>query len=356
MNIDKKIKELRVKNELTQEELANMLGVSMQAVSRWETGITFPDITLLPILANIFAVTTDELLGRDVLKQEDEIKDILKEDDLYSHLGEPEKREILLKEALRKYPHNYQLKSRLINALFVQSLEDTEDGEKHQEELIDLANNILNKCYIDEYRYNAMQLLVFVYHWQHKDDKALEIIDKLPDMYVSKEIMMEDVLKGNELKEHITNNIFANIGELYRWTFSHLAKTCPFEEEIKVNLKYVEFLNFIHEDKDFGFDNQQLADTYKDCAKAYAKVQNKEETLKYLQLAKEYAIAYDSIKEPFEYTSLLIKGAIYEPNKVIRSGNIDGDTTYLAALINETNEKVFDFIRNDEEFKELIKK
>ncbi len=356
MNINKKIKELRLKNELTQEELANMCGVSMQAVSRWETSITLPDITLLPILANIFNVTTDELLGRDVLKQEDEINEILKQDDENAHLGKPNESEILLKEALKKYPHNYQLKSRLLSALFVQSLEDTEDGKIHQEEAIDLANNILNKCLIDDYRYNAMQILIYIYHWQYKDNKAKEIIERLPEMCVAKEFMIESILIGDELKEHIRNNIFAKIGELYKHTFSLLARTCKFEEEIKILLKYVEFINFIHEDKDYGFDNQQLATIYIDCAISYAKVQNKEETLKYLKLAKEHAISYDNIKEPFKYTSILTKGAIYNPSEVMHSGNIDGDTTCFRRIIDETNNKIFDFIRNEEAFKELIKK
>ena len=59
MNLGIKIKELRIENNLTQEDLAEQLGVSFQAVSRWETGVTYPDITLLPVLANMFNVTVD---------------------------------------------------------------------------------------------------------------------------------------------------------------------------------------------------------------------------------------------------------------------------------------------------------
>lgn len=61
MNIGKKIKTLRLAKEVKQEELAEYLGVSFQAVSKWETGASVPDIALLPNLAVFFGVTIDEL-------------------------------------------------------------------------------------------------------------------------------------------------------------------------------------------------------------------------------------------------------------------------------------------------------
>lgn len=63
MNLGKNISELRKKNNLTQEELANMLGVSPQAVSKWENDAACPDIALLPKIAEIFGVTIDELMN-----------------------------------------------------------------------------------------------------------------------------------------------------------------------------------------------------------------------------------------------------------------------------------------------------
>ena len=60
MNIGNKIKELRVKNKVTQEELAKVLQVSTQAVSKWENGGS-PDLELVPSIATYFNVTTDYL-------------------------------------------------------------------------------------------------------------------------------------------------------------------------------------------------------------------------------------------------------------------------------------------------------
>ena len=63
MTIGKRIAHLRKKKGLTQEELANAMGVSPQAVSKWENDQTCPDISALPTLSKLLGVTVDELLG-----------------------------------------------------------------------------------------------------------------------------------------------------------------------------------------------------------------------------------------------------------------------------------------------------
>lgn len=62
-SLGSRIAELRRKKNMTQEDLANALGVTPQAVSKWENDLSCPDITLLPQLARLFGVTIDELLG-----------------------------------------------------------------------------------------------------------------------------------------------------------------------------------------------------------------------------------------------------------------------------------------------------
>ncbi len=61
--IGKNIHTLRKQNGLTQEELAGKIGVTYQAVSKWENGTTAPDIALLPELAAVLGTSIDALLG-----------------------------------------------------------------------------------------------------------------------------------------------------------------------------------------------------------------------------------------------------------------------------------------------------
>ena len=68
------LKELRHRQNLTQEKLSNFLGVSFQTISKWERGESYPDITLLPVIADFFRVSVDELLGLNKSRDEEEIK------------------------------------------------------------------------------------------------------------------------------------------------------------------------------------------------------------------------------------------------------------------------------------------
>ena len=72
-----KIKKLRKEKDMTQEQLAEYMGVSPQAVSRWETGTTCPDIFALPALAELFGITVDGLLGVDEKEKQREIRSII---------------------------------------------------------------------------------------------------------------------------------------------------------------------------------------------------------------------------------------------------------------------------------------
>ena len=63
INIGTKIKELRKRIGKTQENMANALGVTPQAISRWEANSGYPDIEILPVIANYFHITIDELFG-----------------------------------------------------------------------------------------------------------------------------------------------------------------------------------------------------------------------------------------------------------------------------------------------------
>ena len=71
------IMRLRKEHGMTQDQLANALGITFQAVSKWENGVSSPDISTLPLLADLFGVTVDQLLGRDALPAAEERLDAL---------------------------------------------------------------------------------------------------------------------------------------------------------------------------------------------------------------------------------------------------------------------------------------
>ena len=112
MNLGNKIRELRRANNLTQEQLAATLNISAQAVSKWEMGASYPDMTMIPTLAAFFKVTLDELFDFDVKNVDKEIEDIRLEYGKY-FWSNFEKAEQILLDGLKIYPASIQLKTEL---------------------------------------------------------------------------------------------------------------------------------------------------------------------------------------------------------------------------------------------------
>lgn len=112
MNLGNKIRELRKASNLTQEQLAASLNISAQAVSKWEIGDSYPDMTMIPTLAVFFKVSLDELFDFDVRNVDKGIEDIRLEYNKY-FWGNFEKAEQILLDGLKLYPVSIQLKTEL---------------------------------------------------------------------------------------------------------------------------------------------------------------------------------------------------------------------------------------------------
>jgi len=118
MNLNKTISALRAERGMTQEKLAELVGVSTAAVSKWECGNSYPDITLLPKLAEIFDVSMDYLFGY-TKADEKTVPETVAET---TRLGKEGKREdaiALLRQTLERYPQNEVLTFELARHLFI---------------------------------------------------------------------------------------------------------------------------------------------------------------------------------------------------------------------------------------------
>lgn len=109
MTIGAKIKQLRRGREMTQEQLAEFMNLSVSAVSQWECDKTMPDIMQLPALANIFEVSADELLGINLTKTEEKIQSILEKAHIHYAAGDFTQSAELLRLGLAEYPNSYAL-------------------------------------------------------------------------------------------------------------------------------------------------------------------------------------------------------------------------------------------------------
>lgn len=115
MNIGETIRRLRREQGMTQEALAEALNISPQAVSRWELNLAMPDITLLPALACLFDVTSDELLGIRTPLQQQRLRDTFVQAQRLREGGQSGAAAMLLRAALaRTLPHLWESREMLL--------------------------------------------------------------------------------------------------------------------------------------------------------------------------------------------------------------------------------------------------
>ena len=112
--IGERIKKYRKNKEMTQDALAQALAVTPQSVSKWECGDGYPDITLLPTIANFFEVTVDELIGNDEISAKEDVNN--KYFKVVGNLSLDEQLELSFKYH-KKYPRNWHIATSLMHAI-----------------------------------------------------------------------------------------------------------------------------------------------------------------------------------------------------------------------------------------------
>lgn len=194
MTIGEKIKMLRREQGITQENLAEYLNISYQAVSKWENNRALPDISLVVPISNFFGVTTDVLF--DVEDKCDE-KEIEKYDDCsreFCNKGKIRELIELWRGAVGEYPKNYHCLYILASCLNISitSIDfGKEENDRNAKECLDLCNRILEDCTDDEIRANVRHQLVFLYKNIGDEEKAIACAEKAPMMHTSREYLLE---------------------------------------------------------------------------------------------------------------------------------------------------------------------
>lgn len=190
------IRRLRKERNLTQEELAEQLNVTFQAVSRWENGTGMPDISQIVPLANVFGVTTDVLFGKDGTDGDEAIEAFISvtekkicnlPEGISSFAWEKECCEDVQK-MLEVHPNNYKLLAyslRHICCLLEEYNHSNEMGDKTEEiqnwqcECIRQANVILNHCTDSRYLNLANDWMAQLYCDMGNYVKAKEHAEKI---------------------------------------------------------------------------------------------------------------------------------------------------------------------------------
>ncbi|MBQ3011960.1 MAG: helix-turn-helix transcriptional regulator [Clostridia bacterium] len=201
IKLGEKIKSLRKQKNISQEVFANYLGVSFQAVSKWETGNTMPDITMIPAIASFFGVSTDELFDFNLFEIEKQVDEICNEAYKY-RFSDAAKSEQILRKGLQRFPGNDIILNNLLYTL---------DYKTRADEVISLCKTLIESTKDDSVKYDACRILATCYKENGQNDMIKPTLEIIPEIYFSKLELMASLLSGEDSYEaaHKQKNISA---------------------------------------------------------------------------------------------------------------------------------------------------
>jgi len=212
VKIGNKIKALRDSRRITQERLAEHLGMTAQAISRWENETCYPDMEMLPAIADYFGITLDELLCVDRSKNDAKIEGYIKTANDLQCSGKFDEAVDIYRTAVREFPSSFLLLTEL--ACAIGAIDNGQKiAEKSCDEAVSLCTRILDDCLDDNLRLRAKHILCFVYA-RHLDNakSAGRIADTMPAM--ERSLMLAETLKVYPPSEEGVRNVTAGIGVL----------------------------------------------------------------------------------------------------------------------------------------------
>ena len=193
------LRKYRILKNLTQEDVAEYLRITPQSVSKWERGESYPDITLLPALANIFETSIDLLIGMDTIRAEQTRYNIHKTAVEFQRNGDYASAEKVYRDALLIYPNNPGMILGLAGVLALQG---------KSEEAIELMERGLPISINEKQKSTTRAALCFLYLKCGRKDNAEALASELPHTRESREVVQPLISKGlndNEIDANIKN-------------------------------------------------------------------------------------------------------------------------------------------------------
>jgi len=357
LNIGENIKRLRKERDITQEEFAEMLGVSCQSVSRWENASCYPDIELIPTIASFFGISADRLMGMDEKAEKAAVDRYSDEFQAAISVGNMEECIRIARAGVSEFPNNYALLNKLMYALFVACSDDAnipnwkENQKKYDSEIVSLGERIIRYCPDIKIRYEATNRLAFHHCETGRKDIGRTLYETLPSLSACKEWGIWWALSEKEKLPHtrkfILNAYYALAEGLWR-----LTDLVPDEDAVNVFEK-LHALNRLIYDHDPPDDNWCAASYYFKHAKHLVKLNRIEEAIDHLHLSVKHAIAFDERPDEIKTNSLLLG------KQIRRKTDFDtADSRPLREILRDSwlKETEFDSIRNTAEFKAVLKK
>lgn len=379
ITIGNKIKQLRKSCNCTQENMAQAIGVTSQAISRWENGTGYPDIEYIPSIANYFGVTIDLLFGYDGDRTE-KIRSILK------HAADMEKTEMEPSECLdymrlaaAEFPSSDAITLRLANTLMrcgwmyhgaasLSGTDQKDDGtleewshpdyehnraNKYWQEALALYESLTDTADSPDIREEAVDNLLMIY-WEFGNHSALsKLAAKAPCIAQSREL----ILSRDESFNYRAGALITILRTMKDLMFSTVkAWRSKTEDNIRECEQIIAMYEHIFEDGRCGRCHLDLYELYARLTHYYWKNGETEKAINALAHSKEHCDLFESLKNisKYSYTSYYTKGYSEDTaNWTPKYGANDFSATNFAETF-WFNEEWCPGLREDARYSEIV--
>lgn len=337
INLGLKIKELRKTYGRTQETMADDLGVTPQAISRWESNGGYPDIEIIPIIANYFHITIDELFGYSK-DREKIIGDIISEAENAINAREDMTDCIkMLRLATKEFPTEAQLFVHLGYALIQQGMikhgarsytkddsdytfTDTEYNAEniHWQEALSTFEKLLDMDFYGADRDAIILIMIITYQNMGYTDKAIALAEKQNSLIVSKELLMPKATDSELRDKYQGEAIISLLVELKNvMTASIQTKVSAFssDKSSKLLTALAELFETVFSDGNCGIAHYHLCELYMYSALYGAIYQKTYDTaLQYFDKGYEHKKKYERIRNcgEYHYTAPLVSKVTFQ--------------------------------------------
>lgn len=325
MTLGERIKELRKKNDLTQEKLADFLCVSYQAVSKWECGLSSPDLSLIVPLSKLLHVTTDELLGAVSDEENDRRAQLKKEYDATFRTGDLDERLRISETAVREYPGDMEwLNNYAWDIWCLAAVEPDEELFRQQRErVIKMLDTVIQNTEDDRVKAHAIEGIVQCLCGKGCKAEARRYVELFPEAKIDperKEKMLCCCLEGEEQLHYKQKKLERELEQLVMtllWeNIGPREECCRLAEEI---------LRVMIPDGNYYHHHHSLCHVKFRQSEKMIEAGETGKATELLAEAVSHARKYDLIDtvSPGEYTftAPLFDGLTYDSSKWCRTGN-----------------------------------
>jgi len=355
--IGENLRQLRRERDITQEELARILGVTYQSVSRWENGSCYPDVELIPTIAGFFGTTTDKLMGVSETAEQARVKELKEQYQEALSRGEVYRCIDIARAGIREYPNNYLLLDMLMYALFLSGDKDgnipewRENMEKYDEEIVALGERIIRYCPDQQIRLEATATLAFHHCEVGRKQQGRALFESLPSIKWCREAhiwwALEDEERLPRMQRNMRNAYSIMQGALYNIISARLLTD---EDLIRLFEKKTELDRLL---TDGDSPRNKWDNARDDCylAATCARLGKTEEAISALWKAVSGVKAFDARPEEEHYNSLLLG-----PYVQYRGDYETTDTRPCREIMRDKwlSDPDFDPLRERPEFREIV--